>query len=476
MMEGKDGRKTGGVQRPAARRSVKTTDLRARRRQTRKRIRELRRKRRQALRRNRSPARRVLSRALLLLVVALFIASMATAWAGRGGEGKVRLLELPASSLEELELQSASGVPVSEPDIPAMAGILMEAETGEILWEKNPDLELPIASTTKIMTAVVTLENSSLEERVTISERASSTGESSAWLEKGEVLTVDQLLHALMVQSANDAAVALAEHVGGSVEAFVDMMNEKAVELGAEHTHFSNPHGLDQEGHHSTARDLALIAAYAMHNPVFRELVVSDGYEIPWSGHPYNRVMVNHNRFLKLYPYATGIKTGYTAGAGKCLVASAEKEGRELISVILNGGESYWDQTIRLMDYGFECFAKVEYAYAGQPLAEVEVGDFPRKKFYAVPARDIAFTVRRDRLEEYSTAKVSCAEWVPYPVVEGMEVGELTVGEGNPDQRRAVLVSSDACSPPNPLLRAFSFLVAVLGVWWSWLKWLLPGI
>ncbi|MGQ9535948.1 MAG: D-alanyl-D-alanine carboxypeptidase family protein [Actinomycetota bacterium] len=450
-------------------------DPRSRRRQTRKRIRELRRKRRRALRNAQNPARRVFSRLLPLIIAALFIASALTAWAGRGGEG-IRNFEIPASNLEDLYALSLPASSVVEPEIPARAGILVEATTGEVLWEKNPDLELPIASTTKIMTAVVTLENSALDERVTVSEKASSTGESSAWLEKGEVLTVNQLLHALMVQSANDAAVALAEHVGGSVEAFVEMMNEKAAALGAAHTHFTNPHGLDEKGHYSSARDLALIAAHAMRNPVFRKLVVADGYQIPWPGRPYNRVMVNHNMFLKLYPYATGIKTGYTAGAGKCLVAAAEKGGRELISVVLNGGESYWDQTIRLMDYGFENFARVQYAYAGEPLAEVEVGDFPRKRVEAIPSGDVVFTVRRDFLEEYFKAEVSCAEWVGYPLEEGQEVGELRVGEGNPEERRAALVSREECRPPNPLLRILSFLWAVLGVWWRWLKWLAPGV
>jgi D-alanyl-D-alanine carboxypeptidase len=423
----------------------------------------------------RSPERRFLPWLLLLILSVLVVGGSINAWAERGQGGRSRTFELPASNLEELSQQVVSE-PINEPEIPAKAGILIEAGSGETLWEKNADLELPMASTTKIMTAVITLENASLEEKVTVSERASSTGESSAWLEKGEVLTVDQLLHALMVQSANDSAVALAEHVAGSVEAFVEMMNEKASELGAEHTRFANPHGLDQKGHYTTARDLARIAAYAMRNPVFRELVVSDGYQIPWPGHPYNRVMVNHNKFLKLYPYATGIKTGYTEEAGKCLVASADKDGRELISVILNGGESYWEQTVRLMEYGFRDFTRVEFAYAGQPLSEVEVGDFPRKKVEAVAREDIAFTVRKDQLKRFLTAEVSCPQWISYPVEEGQEVGQLRVGEGNPGQRTAVLVSLDDCRPPNLLARFFAFLWAVVKVWWGWLKWIIPGV
>ncbi len=427
------------------------------------------------LRKSRSPVRRALPRLLLILLAALFLSGTLTAWAQRGEEGRTRAFELTASNLEELERQQVTGV-IDEPEITARAAVLMEAETGEVLFEKNADLQLPMASTTKIMTAVVTLENASLDEKVVISERASSTGESSAWLEKGEVLTVEQLLHALMVQSANDSAVALAEHVAGSVEVFVDMMNRKAEELGAAHTRFANPHGLDQEGHYTTARDLARIAAYAMRDPVFRELVVSDGYQIPWPGHPHNRVMVNHNKFLKLYPHATGVKTGYTEKAGKCLVASAAKDGRELISVILNGGDTYWDQTVRLMDHGFRDFTRVEYAYAGQRLCEVQVGDFPRKKVDAVAGGDVSVTVRRDRISSYLTAEVVCAEWVPYPVGAGQEVGEFRVGEGNPAGKTALLVSGGECRPPNILVRLMAFFWAVLGQWWRWLRWLLPGI
>lgn len=419
--------------------------------------------------------RLALPRVLTLLFAVLFLAGALTAWAGKGESGEARAFQIPASNLEKLCGQQISGM-ITEPDIPAKAAILMEAESGEVLWEKNADLELPMASTTKIMTAVLTLENASLEEKVVVSEKASSIGESSAWLEKGEVLTVDQLLHALMVQSANDSAVALAEYVGGTEEAFVEMMNRKAEALGAQHTRFVNPHGLDQNGHYTTARDLAVIAAYAMRNPVFRELVVSDGYQIPWPGHPYNRVLVNHNKFLKMYPYATGVKTGYTERAGKCLVASAKKEDRELISVILNGGDSYWEQTVRLMDYGFENFVRVEYAYAGQALAEIGVGDFPRKEVYAVAGEDIAFTVRRDHLEDYIVSEVRCPGWVEYPIERGRKVGELTVGKGNPGERTADLVSSEECRPPNLLIRFLSFLWAVLGVWWRWLKWLIPGI
>ncbi len=447
-----------------------------RRRQAKKRARELRRRKRRGKHGSNKPAYlRPRNIAFALLFLFLLISCFLT-WGASGGDASQRKLEIPASNMDAVKDLALRPGEISEPYIPARAAYLLDTSTGEVLYEKNADEELPMASTTKIMTAIVVLEHASLDESTSISEMASSTGESSVWLEKGEVLTVEQLLYALMVQSANDSAVALAEHVAGSVEAFVAMMNGKCVELGAAHTHFTNPHGLDQSGHYTTARDLALISSYAMRNPVFRELVIADAYQIPWPGHPYPRVLENHNKFLKLYPYANGIKTGYTDEAGKCLVASALRDDRELISVILNGGESYWDQTIQLMEYGYRCFARVEYAYAGQILAEIDVGDYPRKKVALVAQRDMAFTVRRDRLGDFLTASLYCPHWMPYPVDRGQAVGQLVAGEGSEAEVRESMVSNVSCRPPNFLFRIFAFLGSILGMWWRWIRWLVPGL
>jgi D-alanyl-D-alanine carboxypeptidase len=270
--------------------------------------------------------------------------------------------------------------------------------------------------------------------------------------------------------------VALAECVGGNEDAFVDMMNEKASELELECTSFANPHGLDEEGHYSSARDLATMAAYAMEIPQFRSLVVADDYEIPWPGNPYPRVLENHNKLLDMYPYATGIKTGYTLGAGKCLVASAEKDHKELISVILNGGESYWDQTISLMEYGFNDFVHVEYAYSGQPLASVGVGDFPRREVAVVGLEDLVFTVRRDKLADYETASIHYLEWAPYPVDAGQEVGYMQVAEGTDHELREPLVSDTCRRTPSLIIRVLSFIAAVFALWWKGILWLIPGL
>ena len=441
-----------------------------------KRIKELRKRKRREKRRSGNRFKHLLPAILLIAFFLLCLFSSLFTLRASGGSDNYLTLDMSASNQEEIEGLVVAPREVSEPAITAVAAYLMDPLTGDVLYQKNPDQPLPMASTTKIMTAIVAMENASLNDSITISDHAIAVGESSAWLSKGETLTVEQLLYALLVQSANDAAVALAEHVAGSEEAFVEMMNEKARELGAENTYFRNPHGLDVEGHYTTARDLAVIAAYAMQNPLFREIVASSGYQIPWPGHPYPRVLENHNKLLKMYPYATGIKTGYTVGAGKCLVASAEREGRELISVILNGGEIYWDQTIQLMEYGFNSFARVEFAYSGQPLATVEVGDFPRRRVNAVPLADLVFTVRRDYLADFEYGRVYYREWIPYPVTTGQEVGYMVVAEGRPNEAREILTSDESRLAPNLLFRFLSFIAAIFGLWWKGIKWLIPGV
>ncbi len=441
-----------------------------------KRIDDLRRRKRAEKRASRGPLRRMLLPAFLLAFFFLCLLCSLLTLGGAGGSESLATFEIPASNLEDISGRAAEAGSIVSPDIPATAALLLDPATGDVLYEKNADLRLPMASTTKIMTAVVALENASLQESITVSDYAVATGESSAWLEKGEALTVEQLLYALLVQSANDAAVTLAEGVAGSEDSFVQMMNDKAGELGLENSHFANPHGLDEEGHYTCARDLAELAAYAMNNQVFREIVKSSGYELPWPGHPNPRVFANHNKLLNMYPYATGIKTGYTNKAGKCLVASAQKQGRELVSAILNGGESYWDQTIRLMDYGFDDFVRVEYACAGESLAVVKVGDFPRREVNAMPEQSLIFTMRLDNLDGFDHAEVYCREWVPYPVEEDQELGYIIVGKGTPYERREVLASESRLAEPGPFTRILGFIAAVFGSFWRGIKWLIPGL
>ena len=238
------------------------------------------------------------------------------------------------------------------PSVSAKSAVLIDVNSGELLCSKNPDERLPMASTTKIMTALVAIETGDLAEEVTIPREAVGVEGSSIYLYEGERLTLEQLLYAVLLESANDAATAVAIHVGGSIEGFSTLMNQKAAELGLENTHFENPHGLDSEQHYTTARELAIIAAEAMKNPKLREIASTQKKTIPLNGTEGVRLLINHNRLLKSYDGAIGIKTGYTKKSGRCLVSAAERDGLTLICVTLSAPDDWRDHT-SLLNYGF---------------------------------------------------------------------------------------------------------------------------
>ncbi len=356
---------------------------------------------------------------------------------------------------------------VVPPRINARAAVLMEAESKQVLYSLNPQQKLPNASTTKILTGIIALERTSLDEKVFISQRAASTGEQSIGMKPGESMTVKDLLYALLVYSANDAAVALAEHVAGSLEGFMEIMNQKAMELGATGTHFANPHGLDEKDHYTTALDLALIGAYAMANAEFRNIVVTDQYSI--LSPP--RTFSNHNKLLKIYPYANGIKTGYTGGAGKCLVGSAKKNGITLISVILND-DNYFNDTAQLLEYGFNAFVKIIYAEAGDQLAEIQVGAYPERRVKAVVRDELSIYVRRDKLINYTGYTISYYAWLPYPVRQDQELGSLKA-EVEGVRVEAPLLAEKELRTPNFFVRATSSLFSF---WGKLFRFLIPGI
>ncbi len=277
------------------------------------------------------------------------------------------------------------------------ACLLMEASSGRVLYEKNSSKRLFPASTTKIITAILTLENCDLSDVATVSQNAVNSipySYSTAYLKPGEQFTVEQLLYLLLVPSANDAAVVLAEFVGGSVESFASMMNTKAIELGCTNTHFVNPNGVhyvDPNGnsdldHFSCAYDLALMGKYAMQNPVFREIVKTTKYTLPPTElFPENRVFSTTNSLLAnkkyFYEFANGIKTGYTDPAGDCIVASSKKDDMEYIVVILNGDDLDDGSSARytdcktLFDYAFNNFSNRLVINSNSILQQVSISN-----------------------------------------------------------------------------------------------------
>ena len=248
-----------------------------------------------------------------------------------------------------------------EPSVYAQGAVLMEYETGRVLWRKDMEKELPMASTTKIMTAIIALESGKTDETVEISQKAASAPKVKMGLIKGEKYKLNDLLYPLMLVSANDAAVAVAEHIGTTVEGFAEMMNQKAKEIGAYNTEFVTPNGLDKDNHHSTAYDMALITRYALKNEKFVDIINTPSKEISsLEGRRFE--FYNKNRLLREYEGALGVKTGFTGKAGNCFVGAAKRNGMTLISVVLASGwgslgkERKWSDTKALLDYGFENF------------------------------------------------------------------------------------------------------------------------
>ena len=245
-----------------------------------------------------------------------------------------------------------SAVASSEPHVSASCAVLFEPTTGAILYEKSKDKQVPMASTTKIMTGYLALCHGNLGDMVEIPNEACGIEGSSIYMEAGEILSLNDLLYALLLQSANDAATAIAIHVGGTLEHFVEMMNETASRLGLQNTHFENPHGLDAPNHHTTAMDLAKLASVAMEHEMFSQIVSTVKYTIPKGNEGDVRVLVNHNKLLRMYDGASGVKTGFTKKSGRCLVGAAEKNGLTFISVTLDAPND-WNDHIQLFEYGF---------------------------------------------------------------------------------------------------------------------------
>lgn len=261
---------------------------------------------------------------------------------------------------------------LSKPSTHAESAALIDVTSGRILFSKEGDKQMRIASLTKIMTAIVAIENGKLDDKVKVSAAAFGKEGSSIYLKLGEEMSLENMLYGLMLRSGNDAATAIAEHVGGSEEGFVLMMNQKAEEIGLRGTHFMNPHGLDADGHYSTANDMARLTAYALQNPIFKRIVATEQKSAPNPNESWDYSWHNKNKMLRLYEGADGVKTGYTKKAFRCLVSSATRNGQQLAAVTLNDGDD-WNDHARMLDFGFEHFPLVEIAKREQHVEGTDV-------------------------------------------------------------------------------------------------------
>lgn len=303
----------------------------------------------------------------------------------------------------------------TKPVCAARCAILIDENSGKTLFSKNADERRGMASTTKIMTALLVIENTFPDEKFTVPASAVNIEGSSVYLREGETLSVLELLYCLLLSSGNDAAVALALCVAGSTEGFAEMMNERASELGLENTHFVNPHGLTAEEHYTTASDLAHIAAEAMKYPLFREIVGTKSITVGSAENGNLRTLTNHNKFLWSYEGADGIKTGYTDAAGKCLVTCAERDGLSLIAVTL--GDPFPNAShSAMLDYGFANYESVKICGGGELACSVKVVGGTESFVTAVNAEDISVCLPKGSKTEI---KLEMPTFVYAPVEKG---------------------------------------------------------
>lgn len=321
--------------------------------------------------------------------------------------------------------------------VSAECACVIDATTGRVIYNKNMEKQHTMASTTKIMTALVALENSKLDDVITVSKNAAGEEGTSLYLKAGQKATMEDLLYGLMLQSGNDAAIAIAEGVSGTVSEFAALMNKKAQDIGAVNSSFKNPNGLDEEGHFTTAYDLAIITREAMKNEKFCEMV-STKSKLILDG---TQTVSNHNKMLRMYDGCTGVKTGFTKKSGRCLVTSAEKNGVKVIAVTLNAPDDWNDHRV-MLDFAFDTTASFTVIAAGMTVNTVPVVNGTSKNLELTAQEDFVITENKDDKFKNITVKCNIPTQVSAPVTEGEIVGDLTVYYCDKPQKTIKLIAS----------------------------------
>ena len=319
----------------------------------------------------------------------------------------------------------------------AAAAILVDADSGRVLYEQNADARMLIASTTKIMTALVAIQEGDLSDVVTVKREATLTEGSSMYLKEGEQLTLETLLYGLMLCSGNDAAVAIADHVGGSQKGFLKLMNEIAKELGMESSSFANPNGLDAEDHYSTARDMAKLACAAVRNETLLRIVSTQSVTIG------GRTMTNHNKLLRYVDGCLGLKTGYTRAAGRTLVSCAERNGQRLVAVTLQDGNDWADHEA-LYDYGFSTYPAHRAAMLGKMLYQASVKDGLRASVPLVAAESFSWPLAEGEALDMT---VELDTPLTAPITAGRRAGEAVFTLNGREVGRIELLCGEAVPP-----------------------------
>lgn len=306
----------------------------------------------------------------------------------------------------------------------AKSAVVLDVDTGRVFYEKNANAKLAIASTTKIVTAITAIENvKDIDAVIRVDDKAIGVYGTSIYLQRGEELSIRELLYGLMLRSGNDAATAIAISVGGSIDGFCEMMNNTAKKVGAMNSQFMNPHGLDEDGHYTTALDLAKITAYALNNEIFAEIVKTKNIKI--GGVEYDRYLVNKNKLLTTLEGCIGVKTGFTDDAGRCLVSACERNGMRVVCVVLNCGPMF-EESANLINAVYEKYQMIEvlnsYNYIGS--VDVENGDKVRVNVYSRKGLKLPLSI-----EEYANIRIeyNVDENLVAPIKSEEKVGEIKV-------------------------------------------------
>jgi D-alanyl-D-alanine carboxypeptidase (penicillin-binding protein 5/6) len=342
------------------------------------------------------------------------------------------------------------------PVVNALAAVVIEASSGRVLYSKNASDKRSIASTTKILTAIVALENGNVNDTVTISRRAAGVGGSTLGMREGQEFTLKELLYAMLMISANDAAVAVAEHIGDTVEGFADMMNKKARSIGAADSNFVTPHGLDASNQYSTAYDMAIITRYALQNPVFAEIVATSDSYIPGYS------LYNTNELLGAYSGVDGVKTGYTGKAGRCLITTAQRSGMRVISVVFGSPtrSARANATKSLLDYSFEKYKMKNLIKAGTVYADVQVSRGLKGKVSLVTDQNIVLPLS-DAESEVLEVRDYKPSVMNAPVYAGTEAGYVEYLVGGETVAASNLTVAESIRRKNYL----DYLAIVLKFW-----------
>jgi len=384
----------------------------------------------------------------IMLVMAAATTGTGQALAAEGTANLDRVQNVPTNTVTGDAQSTVAAVPAATLETTAEAALLMDAATGKVLWSKEPEKELPMASVTKIMTLLLACEaldqgKISLNDRVTTSENAWSMGGSQIYLEPGEEMGMQDMLISIAVGSANDASVAVAEHIAGSEEAFVEMMNNRAKELGCQHTRFANPTGLPAENHYTSAHDMAMILRQALNYPQFSKVSSIYSYEIRGG----DFVLWSTNKLLKWYPGVDAGKTGWTNDAKYCLAATAKRDGLRLISVVLGTPEprSHFRETMKIFNFGFARYEAVQFAQRGERVQTVKVSKGTIDQVEAIAGAEIAMAVPKGQKQNYQ-GKVLLPEEITAPISKGQKVGEFVVLQGQDEIQRIPLLAQNQVS------------------------------